>query len=118
MDEWRALIDSAVEEICVSLDDVNGTDGMKPKAASPMMMLSWKPGRHQFHEDRDPTKPMSSKITIAEACGRQNNWEDALPFEAKPGAKTPEDTYSDDYTPEEKKKGKKRIEQWIENISK
>ena len=118
VDEWLALIESAVENICVFLNTVNGLDGMKPKAARPMMMLSWKPARHQFHEDRDPSKPMSSKITAAEAYVGQNNWEDALPFEAKPGAKTPEDTYSDDYTPEEKKKGKKRIEQWIENISK
>jgi hypothetical protein len=106
VDEWLARIKSAVEEICVSLDDVNGTDGMKPKAASPMMMLSWKPGRHQFHEDRDPTKPMSSKITLAEACGGQKNWKNALPSAAKRDPKTQEDTYSIAYTPEEKKKGK------------
>ena len=91
---------------------------MKLTAASPMMMLSWKPGRHQFHEDRDPTKPMSSKITLAEACGGQKNWEDALPSAAIPDAKTQEDTYSIAYTPEEKEDGKKRIEQWIETISK
>ena len=118
VDEWLALIDSAVEKICVVLNDVNGRNGMKPKAASPMMMSSWKPARHQFHEDRDPSKPMSSNITLAEACVGQNNWEDALPFAAKPDAKTQEDTYSIAYTPEEKEDGKKRIEQWIETISK
>ena len=118
VDEWRALIDSAVKKIRKVLNKVKKRNGMKPKAASPMMMLSWKPGRHQFHEDRDPTKPMSSKITLAEACGGQDNWEDALPSAAKRDPKTQEDTYSKDYTTEEKEDGKKRIEQWIETISK
>ena len=118
VDEWRALIDSAVKKIRKVLDDVKKRNGMKPKAASPMMMSSWKPGRQEFHEDRDPSKPMSSKITLTEACVGQNNWEDALPFAAKRDPKTQEDTYSIAYTPEEKEDGKKRIEQWIETISK
>ena len=118
VDEWLDRIKSAVEEICVSLDDVNGTDGMKPKAASPMMMASWKPGRQEFHEDRDPTKPMSSKITLIEAGVGPDNWEDALPSAVNPDAKTPEEIWSDAYTEEEKEDGKKRIEQWIKTISK
>ena len=118
VDEWRALIDSAVKKIRKVLDDVKKRNGMKPKAASPMMMSSWKPARQEFHEDRDPTKPMSSNITLTEACVGQKNWEDALPSAAKRDPKTQEDTYSIAYTPEEKEDGKKRIEQWIETISK
>ena len=118
VDEWRALIDSAVKKIRKVLDKVKKRNGMKPKAASPMMMSSWKPARQEFHEDRDPSKPMSSNITLTEACVGQDNWEDALPFAAKRDPKTQEDTYSIAYTPEEKEDGKKRIEQWIETISK
>ena len=80
---------------------------MKPKAASPMMMSSWKPGRQEFHEDRDPSKPMSSNITLTEACVGPNNWKDALPSAVNPDAKTPEEIWSDAYTPEEKDDGKR-----------
>ena len=118
VDEWLARIDSAVKKIRKFLNKVKKRNGMKPKAASPMMMSSWKPGRQEFHENRDPTKPMSSNITLTEACVGQKNWEDALPFAAKRDPKTQEDTYSIAYTPEEKEDGKKRIEQWIETISK
>ena len=78
-------------------------------------MQSWKPGRREFHEERncDPPLPMSSQITVAESMVGEGkgNWVDSLPFAAKPN--DPTATYSTDYKKEKKDGGIKTIQNWI-----
>ena len=78
-----------------------------------MMMQSWKPGRREFHEERncDPPLPMSSQITVAESIVGEGNWVDSLPFAAKPN--DPNAMWSTEYTQEHKDGGIETIQKWI-----
>ena len=117
VERWTAEVESVKGEIIAFLEKFLKTQpGLeKIKAASPMMMQSWKPGRREFHEERncDPPLPMSSQITVAESMvgEGEGNWVDSLPFAAKPN--DPNATYSTDYTKEQKDGGIKTIQNWI-----
>ena len=117
VERWTAEVESVKGEIIAFLEKFLETQpGLeKIKAASPMMMQSWKPGRREFHEERncDPPLPMSSQITVAESIvgEGEGNWVDSLPFAAKPN--DPNATYSTDYTKEQKDGGIETIQNWI-----
>ena len=113
VERWQALVESVRGEIIDFLKTQPWLE--KIKAAHPMMMQSWKPGRREFHEERncDPPLPMSSQITVAESIvgEGEGNWVDSLPFAAKPN--DPNATYSTGYTQEHKDGGIETIQKWI-----